>query len=254
MRIRLLPLLSSVSLLLMAMSAAGCVITINPVDTESSGTSSSDGSGSTSPTSSEGSDTATQGSDSGTEGTSQGTTSTEGTSVGTEGTTSATEGSTGTGSTTGAETTGDVGCGGGCGAGEYCDWNANSCGEGRGDVGTCKPLPDACDAEYAPVCGCDGEVHSNACTANGGGTDVAAAGECQAPAGYYACGYRFCDQETSYCQVSYNDVQGEPDFYQCLPLPEACGKEMVCGCLEGEPCFEFECSDEGGLTLYCPGG
>lgn len=48
--------------------------------------------------------------------------------------------------------------------------------------------------------------------------------------------------------------EGEPVDYDCEQLPEACGKELVCGCLEGEPCFELECADDGGLTLYCPWG
>ena len=246
----------ALSLLLAGALVGGCtIITVEPTESGTSATSSSsDGSGSTAGTdsgaTSEGSNTATQGSNSGTQGTSEGTS--EGTSVGTQGTS---DGTTETsGATTGAETTGDAGCDGGCGAGEYCDWNANSCGSLRGDVGTCKPIPDGCDDDYAPVCGCDGEVHSNGCYANGAATDVAAAGGCMPPADYFECGYRFCDQGTSYCQVSYNDVLGEPDFYECKQLPEACMKEQVCGCLEGEPCFEFECSDEGGLTLYCPGG
>ncbi|HGG58070.1 MAG TPA: hypothetical protein ENK31_09775, partial [Nannocystis exedens] len=210
----------------------------------------SSSSGSTSTSTTEGS--ASEGSGSSSGSTTAATTATTATDGTTEGTT---EGTTGTTASTGAETDG-ASCNddGECGAGEYCDWTANSCGNSGEDVGTCKPSPEGCDAEYAPVCGCDGEVHSNECVANGAGTDVSAAGGCEPPAEYYPCGYAFCDTATQYCEISTNDVVGEPDYYSCRALPEACLKEPVCGCLAGEPCFEFECTEEGGLTIICPGG
>ncbi|MCA9663878.1 MAG: hypothetical protein KC486_36470 [Myxococcales bacterium] len=239
------------SALLLAGVLGGCIVvsggTASDSDTSSSsGDSDSDTSTSTSTT--QGSVTVTDGMTSST------TNTTVSTTEATEGTESSTSSSTGetTAETTGGEPT----CENGCGDADYCDWKANSCGESRSDKGTCELAPDGCDDVYMPVCGCDGQVHGNECEAHGAGTDVAAAGGCEAPEGYFPCGYMYCDVATSYCQVSLNDVVGEPDYYQCNPLPEACGKEQVCDCLAEEPCFEFECSDDGngGLTTTCPGG
>ncbi len=217
-----------------------------------SGSGSASDSASTGDSDTEGSGSSTSGSSTTTEGSASEGSGSSSSSTGTTATTATTDGTTGS---TGVETDG-ASCDSdrACGAGEYCDWRANSCGALGEDEGTCKPSPEACDAEYAPVCGCDGETHSNECVANGQGSDVSAAGGCEPPPEYFVCGYAFCDGATQYCQVSISDVVGEPDYYSCKPLPEACSKELICGCLAEEPCFEFECTEEGGLTLYCPGG
>lgn len=240
MRLRLTIALSALTSLFL--SAGGCtIITVGSSESDGSAGTTTDSNGTgeastagTTGTSSEGSDTATHGSNSGTQGTS--------------------EGSSDTGTSTGAETTGEVDCTEGCGADEYCDWHWNSCGDGPIDYGTCKPKAEACDAEYDPVCGCDGEIHSNACNANAAGTDLAAGGGCPTPPGLFDCGYRFCDSESSYCLVVTNDLLAEPDDNYCQPLPEACQKEKICACLEGEPCFGFPCTDDGGLILECSAG
>lgn len=225
---------------------SGCIIVGNGSTSDSASTGDSDTEGSGSSTS--GSSTTTEGSASEGSGSSSSSSASSSTAT-TEGTTEGTTGSTGV-ETDGASCDSDRACG----SDEYCDWTANSCGGLGEDQGTCKPSPEACDTEFAPVCGCDGEVHSNACVANGQGTDVSAAGGCEPPAEYFVCGYAFCDVATQYCEVSLSDVVGEPDYYSCKSLPEACNKELVCGCLVGEPCFEFECTEDDGLTLYCPGG
>jgi hypothetical protein len=74
----------------------------------------------------------------------------------------------------------------------------------------------------------------------------------------FACGEELeCDPAAEYCQRQVSDIGGEPDTYQCLPLPKACEGEIACDCLDGEACAEFdlcEATKDGGVILSCPGG
>ena len=141
-----------------------------------------------------------------------------------------------------------------CGSNEFCDFGRNSCGA-TDEQGTCRARPQSCPDLFAPVCGCDGVVHSNECDANAAGTDVSAIGSCPVPAGSFACGFRTCDKATEYCERGVSDIGGEPDSFVCKPLPGSCGTAAVCGCMTQEPCGDFcDGTATDGLTLTCPGG
>lgn len=165
--------------------------------------------------------------------------------------------------TSAEETTGEEGetgevpnCGDeSCTPDEYCDWGLNLCGEVEYDEGTCKPKPEGCDDFWDPVCACDGQVYGNECEASGAGIDIDAQGECVQPEGTFACGPRFCMLDETYCQLGISDVQGEPDWWGCMPVPSSCGGTPDCDCLADEICGDLcEPTDDDGYLLVCPGG
>lgn len=86
---------------------------------------------------------------------------------------------------------GEVACGGlqgpgsapGCAEGEFCDYALDAHCGAADQSGVCRPRPEMCTREYAPVCGCDGKTHPNRCEANAAGTAVAAEGPCADDAG-----------------------------------------------------------------------
>jgi hypothetical protein len=182
-------------------------------------------------------------------------------------------GSTGPGATssTGPEPTGSTGLDSGdtmsttgpataecgkveCAEAQWCDWSGNDCGTGDFAMGECMPLPEGCRDIYAPVCGCDGQVHSNICDASALGLDVDAEGDCPAPEGYFRCGYLFCNPDYEYCQIQYSDIGGVGHSYGCVQ-PADC-EPLTCDCLTEELCFEFGCAEtkDGGIEIGCPGG
>jgi len=76
-----------------------------------------------------------------------------------------------------------VACGGWlgdtCAEGEYCAYEAGQlCGQADASA-VCKPRPDACTLEYAPVCGCDIVTYGNACEAAVAGTGIYSEGACK---------------------------------------------------------------------------
>lgn len=152
---------------------------------------------------------------------------------------------------------GGLGCGEAiCTASEWCNWSDDACGEGASGMGTCEPLPEGCDDSYMPVCGCDGMVYSNVCYASMVGVDLAAEGECDAPEGYFRCGYTFCSLETEFCQVQVSDIGGFGDSYSCMTPMMECVGGITCDCLTEEFCFDFGCNPtaDGGVEIICPGG
>ncbi len=73
-----------------------------------------------------------------------------------------------------------------CPVGQFCATPPEKCSA----LGECKDKPQACTANYAPVCGCDNATYSNACGAAGGGTGVAKQGPCLAY--FTTCGGPVC--------------------------------------------------------------
>jgi len=144
-------------------------------------------------------------------------------------------GGTGTGGSGGGdgETCGGL-LGDGCATGEFCDYAPDAlCG--RADAtGTCMPIPEACDLNYDPVCGCDGETYGNACAANMAGVSVETAGECDTTPGAVCGGLRgaMCAEGT-FCRYPPEAMCGAADQTgTCEPIPGGCTLDVmpVCGC------------------------
>jgi len=106
-------------------------------------------------------------------------------------------------------------------------------------AGSCKPIPDLCTMEFAPVCGCDGKTYATACVAGRGGVSVAKTGACEGDTGSgiaegKTCGTRGVPGDCAaglYC--AYRSQCGATDSGGiCTKKPQACTREYmpVCGC------------------------
>ncbi len=62
---------------------------------------------------------------------------------------------------------------------EFCQYPEQAQCGAADQSGVCRPRPQMCTQEYAPVCACNGRTYSNTCTAAGNGASVAYRGECR---------------------------------------------------------------------------
>ncbi len=73
-----------------------------------------------------------------------------------------------------------------CGPDEWCQFEPSAaCGNFDGS-GVCQPKPNGCTDDCPGVCGCDGQVYCNACSAHQAGVDVTLDTSCSAPDSYRA--------------------------------------------------------------------
>ena len=63
--------------------------------------------------------------------------------------------------------------------GTYCHRDMSAQCGAADHPGTCRPIPQMCTMDYAPVCGCDDQTYGNECMANGKGVSAAYQGVCR---------------------------------------------------------------------------
>ena len=64
-----------------------------------------------------------------------------------------------------------------CSSNKYCAFEQGYCGH-RAGVCIDSPTDTACNSNYHPVCGCDGETYPNSCTLTAASESIKYWGEC----------------------------------------------------------------------------
>ncbi|MBM65373.1 MAG: hypothetical protein CMH55_03970, partial [Myxococcales bacterium] len=119
----------------------------------------------------------------------------------------------------------------------YCDQPEGQCQVADG-MGMCRAVPEACDDQWLPVCGCDGATYGNDCERLRARAQLDHLGACEDDPPEGACGGfagRPCPGENDFCEHPQGTCQMADGLGQCVQVPRQCGREFepVCGC-DGE--------------------